>query len=173
MKSRNEIGKLFQSVYKTGIGCEIGVEQGINSERILKDWKGKLLCVDIWLNETFYNEAKERLNNERVNLIRLDSKTAAQTIENGSLDWVYIDDDHSYNGVKTSFYSWFEKVRVGGIVSGHDYGVNDCIGVKEFIDEYMIEHPEVEMNFTTDDFYIGERKDLQGLEYQTWWFIKK
>jgi hypothetical protein len=93
------------------------------------------------------------------------SVDASKTVINESLDWVYIDADHSYEGIKSDYNAWYDKVRVGGIISGHDYGLNgDCEGVKQFIDE--LTESGIEMHFTTDDFF-------EGRPYQTWWFIKK
>ena len=172
--SRKDLGKLFQHHFLTGKGVEVGVEQGLNADNILNYWKGKIWLIDIWENPNFLFDCMNlHRDNKNVSFIRDKSTIAASNFVDNSLDFIYIDDDHSYNGIKSSFEAWFPKVRFGGIVSGHDYGENDCIGVKQFIDEYIKLHPEIEVNFTTDDFYVGERKDLQGLEYQTWWFIKK
>ena len=51
------------------------------------------------------------------------------------LDFVYIDGDHSYEGVKKDFKIWYNKVRTGGIVGGHDYNHPDLPAVKQAIYE--------------------------------------
>ena len=163
--------------YKLGIGVEVGSEQGYNAVNICEHWKGELVCVDIWQDgKGFLEDFKKNTKLLNVYYKHCDSVSGANLFKDGELDFVYIDDDHSYNGVKRSFEAWFPKVRKGGIVSGHDYAPlsrpNDCDGVRQFIDEYMAANPHVKMNFTTEDFYVGEREDLQGLEYQSWWFIK-
>ncbi len=38
-----------------------------------------------------------------------------------NLDLVYIDGDHSYEGIVTDLQCWYPKVREGGILSGDDY----------------------------------------------------
>jgi hypothetical protein len=164
--SRSTFGALFQSVYKTGVIAEIGVQNGFNSKQLFESgWKGKIICVDNWIRQEELGIAKELLKDYSAYFMQCDSADAAQYFISENLDGVYIDAGHSYPEVKRDFEAWYPKVRKGGIVSGHDYGVNDCIGVKEFIDEYMRLHPEVEMNFTTDDFF-------EGIEYQSWWFVK-
>lgn len=39
------------------------------------------------------------------------------------LDFVFIDGAHSYDGVKEDIESWRRKVRLGGIICGHDFGI--------------------------------------------------
>lgn len=178
MTTRNDFGQLFESVNLKGVGVEIGVQTGHNSKNIFDSgWCGELCCVDNWVRPHEMREAKKRLEGYAVTLIQGDSAKSAELFAEGSLDFVYIDAGHDYEDIKRDFLAWFPKVRIGGIVSGHDYAhashKNDCDGVREFIDEYMEAHPEVEMNFTTDDFYVGDDKNIQGNEYQSWWFVKK
>ena len=164
--TRNDFGKLFQEYFQTGIGAEIGVQNGFNAVRIGADWKGIIICVDNWINEEVERIASDQLKDNKFVMLKHDSADAAKIFKDETLDWVYIDAGHSYAEVKADFEGWFPKVRKGGIVSGHDYGVNDCMGVKEFIDEYLQLHTEVTINFTTDDFW-------EGREYQSWWFVKE
>lgn len=37
-----------------------------------------------------------------------------------TVDMVFIDADHSYNGVKTDFEAWFDKIKIGGYYAFHD-----------------------------------------------------
>ena len=50
-----------------------------------------------------------------------DSKTAHRHFAEGSLDFVFIDGDHSYEGVKLDILNFLPKVRPGGLIAGHDY----------------------------------------------------
>jgi hypothetical protein len=34
---------------------------------------------------------------------------------------VFIDADHTYESITSDIQSWLPKVKVGGIISGHDY----------------------------------------------------
>ena len=58
---------------------------------------------------------------------------AAKLYENESLDFVFIDAAHDYQSVKKDVTSWLPKVKVGGIIAGHDYTTH--IGVKTAVDE--------------------------------------
>ena len=70
----------------------------------------------------------------------MDSKAACPRFADGSLDLVFIDADHRYHCVKSDIVSWLRKVRVGGILCGHD-----CEGyyskypdkVKKVIDDHL------------------------------------
>ena len=46
---------------------------------------------------------------------------AIKDFEDNSLDFVYIDGNHDFVHFTNDMYWWSKKVRVGGIVSGHDY----------------------------------------------------
>lgn len=162
--TRNEFGKLFQKHFMQGTGAEIGVRYGLFSKTLSKEWKGKIICVDLWENREIEEVSSAILEGLNVERYKGTSKEAAEYYADGGLDWVYIDAGHSYAEVKADFDAWYSKVRSGGIISGHDYGDNG-FGVKKFIDEYIKLNPEIKMNFTTGDFW-------QGMEYQSWWFVK-
>lgn len=67
---------------------------------------------------------------------------AAATLPDGGLDFVFIDADHSYEGVRADLVAWAPKLRPGGILSGHDYGLptHPRFGVKQAVDEAVQQH---------------------------------
>lgn len=50
-----------------------------------------------------------------------DSAKAADTWHGDKVDMVFIDAGHEYDEVKRDIDAWLKHVRVGGILSGHDY----------------------------------------------------
>ncbi len=69
------------------------------------------------------------------------SLKAAELLPDKSLDMVFIDADHTYNAVRDDIAAWLPKIRIGGIISGHDFGLR-FIGVvmavhEAFKDRYI------------------------------------
>ena len=73
------------------------------------------------------------------------SVDVAPEVEDGSLSFVYIDADHSYEAVANDIMLWFPKVRRGGFIGGHDYGPSDP-GVVHAVNDV----------FSTPDLVFGD-----------------
>jgi predicted O-methyltransferase YrrM len=71
----------------------------------------------------------------RASLIRERSWLAADRFQDESFDLVYIDGDHTYEGVVKDLAAWYPKVKKGGIICGDDIG---WPGVKKAVDEFFI-----------------------------------
>jgi SAM-dependent methyltransferase len=165
MNNRNELGKLYQDKFKTGIGVEVGVEVGNNALEISKYYNGKIICVDKWDNEESFIEAKRKLHGENFIIKKMLSIDAAKEFEDGSFDWIYIDGNHEYLSVKEDINVWYPKLRNGGIFSGHDYCNVVNFGVIKAVDEFAkLNNYEIEL--TTDDWW-------ENTNYQSWFFIKR
>jgi predicted O-methyltransferase YrrM len=135
---------------------EVGVYSGASCAflaRLLleRGAKFELYAVDLWDNvnkETDYerqvgtpiwNEFIDRLRQqglfETVRILKEESAKAASHFEDGSVDFVFIDANHSYEHVKADIEAWRPKMREGGLLSGHDYG--EPCGVKQAVDELL------------------------------------
>lgn len=78
------------------------------------------------------------------------SSLVLPTFADHSLDFIYLDADHSYEGVKNDLAQAWRLVRYGGFIAGHDYSINaeKCVdashyanfGVKRAVDEFLDEH---------------------------------
>lgn len=126
-------------------GCrivEIGSWLGAGSTRvIIEELKtvegGMLYCVDTWKGsvnvthhqdvtarydvfETFLHNVKLVGGEAYVHPYVMNSREAAAIIEDGSMDLVFIDGDHSYSRATEDIALWRHKVREGGILCGHD-----------------------------------------------------
>lgn len=117
-------------------GVEVGVLEGAYSEVLCRsNPKIMLWSVDAWsfypVYKNFrkqkdydhaYEIARKRLSaypNNRI--IKKWSVDAVKLFADESLDFVYIDADHSFRAVTNDIADWSKKVRKGGIVSGHDF----------------------------------------------------
>jgi hypothetical protein len=137
-KNRVELIKEICSNFYNGSGVEVGTFKGEFSKEILGSWSGKLYMVDVWrdLSEEYqdcsnhkffetnlYDETIKNVNEfgDRAIMIRTTSESASHIFSNDSLDFVYIDANHSYDFVKQDIKLWYPKIKKGGYILGHDY----------------------------------------------------
>lgn len=80
--------------------------------------------------------------------LRQDSLQAG-THFNKIVDFLFIDGDHSYEGVKKDIKIWMPKLRSGGVLIMHDSGWAE--GVQRVIKEDVIQHM-IKYKYTTNMF---------------------
>lgn len=192
IKNRHDLPTVLNYLGLTGSGAEIGVQRGHFSECLLTDWWGKkLYMIDIWRQVQDYRdiangdhrvqlecmaEAFQRVYQfgERAAMIREGSQAAGLLIPDGSLDFVYIDADHSYEGCKADLLTWWPKTKSGGIFCGDDYfdspfeenGMAD-FGVKKAVDEFAALH-----NFKLHLTYEEIESSKGSYRIGTWFAMK-
>ncbi len=72
---------------------------------------------------------------ERAKLIRKKSDEAALLFPNHSVDLIYIDGDHTYDGVMKDLNAWWDKVNhQAGVICGDDFSWS---GVKKACDDFF------------------------------------
>lgn len=137
--SRLELGELFTSRNYL-VGVEVGVQQGIFAEQLLKTWPGKLHLVDTYKSfpkeeyndianvsavqhSEYFTSAVKRLcpYSTRIQWHLKDANLVASSFPDYSLDFVYLDANHSEMGIASNITAWLRKIRFGGMLLGHDY----------------------------------------------------
>ena len=170
----------FAEVFKNlgyAKGAEIGVADGDFSAELIS-FGGRLYLVDAWRHigglddvnnpsevqqENRYQSVVARFAaDSNVELRRGWSVEMAETFQDGELDWIYIDADHREASVWADLTAWYPKVRVGGMLCGHDYfnspGWETHQGVKAAVDR----------------FFAGREVGLTSeFQYEHSWFITK
>jgi hypothetical protein len=152
--TREDLASLFGDLgYQ--IGAEIGVMEADYSLVLFKNNRHlkKLYCIDSWKGyvdhkynipqermDRAYQKTLERLNGYPVEIIRKNSVEASKDIPDGSLDFVYIDGGHDFDNVMLDLIHWIPKVRLKGIISGHDYRVARNFQVVEAVEAYRTHH---------------------------------
>lgn len=113
-------------------GAEIGVLNGATTFHLLKRCPDlHLIAVDQWsLDDTVYGDLTDvgvafvkkarSAFEKRCRILLGPSADMAHNIEDGSLDFCFIDADHSYESALADIKAWAPKVRPGGAVMGHD-----------------------------------------------------
>ncbi len=125
------------------LGAEIGVAFGGMAEAILTGTPASVVLVDPYAPLIDYRDplavatsaegdaqfqatyARLARFERRVTWLRTCSFEAAPLVSDGLLDWAYIDANHSFASVVEDIGLWLPKVRSGGLICGHDYGLYD------------------------------------------------
>jgi predicted O-methyltransferase YrrM len=142
------------SINEYRIFVELGVWKGHSISylaKLLKDKKDiKVYAVDIfekwdknesvkedvkYINQIYNTNLKNAGVREIISDIKSISWDAANLFKDNSIDFVFIDADHSYESVTKDINSWLPKIKKGGIISGHDYFTSP--GVKSAVDELL------------------------------------
>lgn len=142
-------------------GAEIGVFRGDTSAAIRGSFlECHLYLVDAWSEwpdgssyrrrhnngnlsqsewDLAYNQAVSRVSNPKT-VLRMSSELAAKEVPDRSLDFVFIDADHTYEHVKMDIELWLPKTR--RLICGHDYGsrrdMNGRWGVSRAVHELLV-----------------------------------
>ena len=67
---------------------------------------------------------------------------AKEIFKNESVDFLFIDGDHSYAGVKADYEMYGPLVRKGGIIALHDIGINEEGGVYHLWNQLKATHKD-------------------------------
>jgi len=84
------------------------------------------------------NVANTFSNNSNVRIIKDLSTNLLKHIEPGSLDWTYIDGDHSYEAVLEDLNISYQLIKAQGYITGDDFDNGNAIhqALDTFVDQY-------------------------------------
>lgn len=149
------IGHLIEKYELTGLGVELGVKEGRFSTYLLERFKTlEMVGVDLmkplpeqdldgfetyndWNWLAIMAEQGENLENvrDRFSLRVCDTVAASHHFDDESVDFVFIDAEHTYEGVRDDIAAWRPKIRPGGLLCGHDYKAPRWAGVVRAVNE--------------------------------------
>ena len=148
--SRREGGRVELARTMADMGLTKAVEVGCRYGASAKLWREHIPDLDITCIDPY--RAYHRVSQERQDLIyagacenaalygfkllRKASLDAVDDFEDGSLDAVNIDDDHTFDACVQGIIRWAHKVREGGLVMVHDYCAFGMSGVIPAVDAY-------------------------------------
>ncbi len=161
LPDRRELPVMLNRRGLLGCAIEVGVGRGEFSEALLHVWRGRhLLSVDPWSqapadgyrdianvsqdeHERLHRETLARLSRygSRSTVWRMTGTEAAARLPAYCLDFVYLDARHDRASVLADLDQWFDKVRPGGVLAGHDYVDGSFpegeFGVRSAVDEFL------------------------------------
>lgn len=125
----------------------------------------KLHLIDAWGDPSRYHDGlkdlvrdkfKKEIGDKTVELNVGYSTTILKEFPDHYFDWVYLDTDHTYKVTANELAILKDKVKLGGIIAGHDYIIGnwtgDCrYGVIEAVHELCVKDTW-ELLYTTANF---------------------
>jgi len=144
---------------------EVGVREGNTFSSRVPLVSHKAVAIDCWdlyespsqndmgrnrdqAQEQYINLSTKYSGNPNVEIIRAFSNNpeVISKFNDGYFDLIFIDGDHSYEGVKEDLNNWWSKCNT--LFCGHDYMLNKTVwngvqcGVKEAVDEFVAQHTD-------------------------------
>jgi|TARA_Y100000034_G_scaffold126510_1_gene177839 predicted O-methyltransferase YrrM len=139
------------------VGAELGVLEGQTHLHLLSTCPElTLVGVDLWEPQPEKDEESDAggrsyLDHDLVDyerrvrlaalafeyrsvLLKMDTVAASHQFADFSFDFVFIDADHTYEGVMRDIEAWTPKIRPGGFITGHDYQ-DATAGVQQAVNE--------------------------------------
>lgn len=163
--TRSELMQKFGKYYENGNWIELGIRNGDGVMKMLQCGAGRVWGVDIWkddgtvgsndlaFKQTELDKIKEQcfkrfLRHGLVHIIEGYTHDVVNGFDDVYFDVIYIDADHTYEGIKRDLLDWWPKLKIGGVFSGHDYCNNKIkneaqqvveFGVVQAVDEFIKE----------------------------------
>lgn len=163
--------EMIASIPKGGLMAELGVFKGEFSVKIDEICQpDELILIDSWTGERLYsgnvdgnhrNGVRQYYTGEElyyltemnikecrgiVTMLKANTDVLRAFTDN-IFDMIYIDADHSYEGVLNDLINAYHKIKNGGYIMGHDYEHNMhktnnsySFGVKKAVDEFCREY---------------------------------
>ena len=175
MKIYDTREKMIKDIIPVGtVGCELGVFAGEFSQYLFNIIKPtKMYLIDGWTlcgEELFSGDVDGNgkcvmrssvlhgivvnrfKSNKNVHVWMGWTHEKIADIPDDSLDWIYVDADHSYDGCLRDLELCLFKVKKNGFIMGHDYEINKAkcknnwnFGVGKAVDTFLENHPEYKM----------------------------
>lgn len=101
----------------TGKHCAIvGIRSGETAVTVIQHQPKAIMIVDPWIEPEICKGL------ENVTVVKSPTYPYAQQVEYASMDLVYLDGNHTFDGCLCDALLWYQKVRPGGWIGGSNYG---------------------------------------------------
>jgi len=158
-------------------GVEIGVWHGVTTCRLRRAMapNATVFAIDPYpagrlgfsLQRIIAHKEVSQISRGSVRWIRQTGAQAAHSLRgSGLFDFVFIDGDHSYEGLEADWTGWSQLLAVGGVIALHDSRSTperpiDNAGSVVFTHEVILSDPRFEMIETVDSLTVLQRIDPQ------------
>ena len=113
---------LLARLPKGGVVVEVGTLHGAFAREILRIANPDVLhVIDLEIRPEVHEMAAEPASRGRVRVHEGDSAQVLESFPDESFDWIYIDAQHAYEGVKRDIAAARRKVKRNGLLVFNDY----------------------------------------------------
>ena len=156
---------LFQQ-QETIVGLEIGVASGWTMNHFLQNLSNlQLTGIDPYVDymdgnikiaqemlDAQYLAAQDNISDfaPRGKILRGYSRDFVNSFEDKSLDYIFIDGDHSYEGALRDCELFFPKIKSNGIFAGHDWSFD---GVQKAVNEFKDKNGSPNIRMVKEDVW--------------------
>lgn len=172
--TRKEQAAIEHYAKGASLAVEIGVFEGYNTAIISRSLApdGTLFGVDPFFKGKLgvsYHKIIAKLNIRRkgnikkIKWVEMLSFDAVKHVPD-NLDFIFMDGDHSYEGIKKDWHDWSVKLKKGGFVLLHDTSIPihdqtvSRLGSYKFYNEHISRSPDFNHVATVDSLNILQKK---------------
>jgi len=154
------------SEQETIVGLEIGVASGWTMNHFLQNLSNlQLTGIDPYVGymdghiqitqellDAQYLAAQDNISDfaPRGKILRGYSQDFVNSFEDKSLDYIFIDGDHSYEGALRDCELFFPKIKSNGIFAGHDWSFD---GVRKAVNEFKDKNGSPNIRMIKEDVW--------------------
>jgi predicted O-methyltransferase YrrM len=166
--TEREAAILVRLARDAAVIVEIGTFEGKTAVALAQATSGLVFSIDpffggrmgVSYGEVIARVARRRAGAQNLEYIKAFSYDAAPRF-NRAVDMIFIDADHSYEGVKRDWLDWTPKLNVGGIVAMHDSRIAPNspvpLGSMEFFEREVATNPDYELIDGVDALVVLRR----------------
>ncbi len=135
--------KMVSKAVDGSVFVEIGLLKGKSFNYLATELVNRNIDVELHgidkLLLTEFIETLPRYSDKKIkiSLHQMDSIKASKCYEDKSIDFLFIDSDHTYEYTLQEIKAWLPKVKDGGYIGGHDY-VKEYPGVIKAVNEIFV-----------------------------------
>jgi len=123
--------KLLESLPRQGVVAEVGTDRGDFAARIMAVTQPRTFHVfELDIGRINPDNISSHVADGTCQLHVGDSSEKLRVLPDQSFDWIYIDGDHSEEGVKRDIEAAARKIKPGGLMIFNDYAVWSVISMR-------------------------------------------
>lgn len=115
--------------------------------------------VNCDIGKSYVELTNKYIKEEKIKLFKSDSTAFLKNQKDNKYDIIYIDADHSSQGVKQDLINAYDKIKDEGYIMGHDYAINlkkakniHISGVKKGVNEFCKKYNQNISAFAFDGY---------------------